>query len=254
MKLISFYLLILILWSPVLLHAQAGYVKIINLIDTGEPTTLSINGYTFKRGNPMPVGFTTGAFSLNPGPHTIGINNPGAEKPDMNIAVTLVPGGTYGVICFSELEMSEDEEGNPVEIFKLKHAVLHGQDEIGKPRFTLFSLSKNEVVEVRVKGRPYRVSPKRPVKIDVSLEEIVVIKDMQGKNVGEVEIISPYHYVGFINDRLGGKGMRLTAYAQRGFSGGELTVTEGDTPENEEANNEDKAPAEAAAEPAVAEE
>lgn len=211
----------------------SAFLKVINLIDTGESTFFTLNGTTFKRGNPVPTGFTSGAFELIPGSHTVSMKNQGSERSEMIIPLELKPGVSYGLLCFSSREIKKDKDGKEVEVFDMKYTILEGQDDIKEPKLTIFALVKREALEVRVKGRPYRLSPKVPMVVEVKLGELVTITEMNHDEVGAIEIISPFHYVAFIDEDMKDDKLRLTFYEQRSYSGGELVIEDSETPRDE---------------------
>lgn len=174
----------------------------------------------------MPTGFTTGAFEMDPGPHSVSMKNEGAERSEMNIPLELKPGASYGLLCFSSREIKKDKDGKEIEVFNMKYTVLEGQDDIKKPKLTIFSLSKKEVLEVRVKGRPYRLTPKTPMVVEVKVGEMVGITEMNDNEVGAIEIISSFHYVAFVDEDSKDGKLRLTFYEQRSYSGDPLVIEE----------------------------
>jgi len=218
----------------------SAFLKVINLIDTGAPTFFTLDGTTFKRGNPVPTGFTSGAFELDPGSHSVSMKNEGAERPEMNIPLEMKPGASYGLLCFSSKEVKKDPDGKEIEVFNMKYTVLEGQDDIKKPKLTLFSLSKKELLEVRVKGRPYRLTPKTPMVVEVKVGEMVGITEMNDNEVGEIEIISSFHYVAFIDEDAKDGKLRLTFYEQRSYSGDPLVIEESKEAEKSEKPSDEK--------------
>lgn len=214
-----YVLIALLLASLVSLKAQdeeSSYLKVVNLIDTGADSIFSLDGYIFKRGNPVPSGFASGAFKLDPGSHTIAMNNKGAKNDRYKVSLEMAAGSTHSVLFYSEKEVRKNSKGEQVEVFEIKHKVMQGQDEIGEPRLTVFSLCSAEVLDFAVRKKAYKVGRNQSIQIPVSLENVTITK-LDGTKIGVVEIISPFHYVVIIDDKAPDGKYRFTFFEQRQY-------------------------------------
>lgn len=195
-----------------------AYLKVVNAVNLESPTYISINGNKFRRGEPIPAGQASGALTLPPGSYTLKVENESAEKKQRIATVELLPNSTNGVVFFAEVEVKEDQDGNPVEKHRLNHTLLTGKDKVGKPKLTVFSLTKEEQVDFQIKGRPYRFQRKKPFVIPVNRGQIVKIETSKDRiEVGAIPIESLFHYVAFIYSNTGEKPYRLVVYEHRSY-------------------------------------
>jgi len=159
------------------------------------------------------------------------MENEGAERGKMNVPLLLKPGGTYGLLCFSEIETRKGAEGKPLEVFTMKYTVLEGRDEVGKAKMTVFSLARSDTIGVIIKGSSHQIAQKRPLEVNIRKGEMVTFTGTDGSEIGKVEIISPFHYVVFLDDKAPDGKLRLTFYEHRSYNGAPLETM--DNPEEE---------------------
>lgn len=171
----------------------AGFLQVINLVSRKSPTTLSLEGFQFNRGEPVAVGDGSGTLALRPGEFTLELRNPGA-KPDLaTLPITVENGKSSVVICYDEIKVRDNGE----EEVKLRFSLLTEAPEADVAKLTIVSLLREETLPLSVEGSPYLAAPKSPLKIDIAGRETVAIRSGSDTLI-DFESERPGHYLVFL--------------------------------------------------------
>ncbi len=193
-----------------------GFARVVNAVGLESPTTITVGQLKLYRGEPVPVGGTSGVISLYSGPNTIEVVNEACDPPNLKATFNVKGGATSGVVIYHTWKEGDDGEMIP----ELQYSGLSEGKDREAPELTLVSLSKRQAVPVKAGGKTFVLNPKVPQKLEVKLEQVVSV-NYDGDEIANVECMVPGHYLVFVFDdpedgAIKGVSMDLVKYDWKG--------------------------------------
>jgi len=174
-------------------NPEAGFLKVVNLVSLKTPTYIRLGKFEFDDGRPVAAGDDSGTLALIPDTYTITVTNAGAKPKSASVDFETENARNVVVMCYDE--QVERKDGSIVS--KLKFTLLTEAPADDKPRVSIVSLLKQTTVPVSIDGKTTILADRNAHRIEPEIEDTIEIR-VDNKDVGEIEITKPTHYLAFL--------------------------------------------------------